>query len=80
MVGILSLRLSKVSSFQARLSVDLCWGSVVSSSSSSERKKLDNGWFLMVLDSDSGCEGSCQLELFEVEMVVVCEGRRQMAS
>ena len=26
------------------------------------------------LGGDLGCEGSCQLELFEVEMVVVCEG------
>ena len=46
---------------------------MVSSSSSSEEKKLD-GWFGGVLDSDSGWEGSHQLELFEVEMVVVRKG------
>ena len=44
----------------------------MSSSSLSEETKLD-GWFEGVLDGDSGCEGSCQLESFEVEMVVVCE-------
>ena len=27
-----------------------------------------------VLGGDSGCKGSRQLELFEVEMVAVCEG------
>ena len=46
----------------------------MSSSSSLEGKKSDNGWFLGVLGKDSGCEGSCQLELFKVEMVAVHEG------
>ena len=45
-----------------------------SSLSSSEGKKSDDGWLLGVLGGDSGCEGSHQLELFEVEMVVVHEG------
>ena len=54
--------------------MDFWWGTVVSSSSSSEGKKSDNGWFLRVLGGDSGCEGSRQLKLFEVEMVVVHEG------
>ena len=35
-------------------------------------KKSDNGWFLEVLDGDSGCEVSHQLELLKVEMVAVC--------
>ena len=60
-------------SFQARVPADWCWGTVVSSSSLLEGKKLD-GWFENVLDKDLGCKGSCQLELFEVEMVVVCDG------
>ena len=47
---------------------------MVSSSFSSEGKKLDKGWFFRVLGGDSGCEGSHQLELFEVEMVAVCKG------
>ena len=38
-----------------------------------EGKKSDHGWFLGVLGGDSGFEGSHQLELFEVEMVVVHE-------
>ena len=46
---------------------------VVSSSFSSEGKKLDKGWFFRVLGGDSGCKGSHQLELFEVEIVVVRE-------
>ena len=46
---------------------------MVSSSSLSEGKKLDDGWFLGVLGRDSGCEGSCQLELFKEEMLAVCE-------
>ena len=46
----------------------------MSSLSSSEGKKSDDGWFLGVLGRDSGCEGSCQLEVFEVEMVAVHEG------
>ena len=45
-----------------------------SSLSLSEGKKLDGGWFLEVLGRNSGCEGSHQLELFKVEMVMVCEG------
>ena len=31
----------------------------MSSLSLSEEKKLDDGWFLGVLDGDLGCEGSC---------------------
>ena len=73
-MGMLSLRVSEVLSFQARLLVGLCWGTVVSSSSSSEEKKSDDSWFFGVLGGDSGCEGSRQMELFEIEMVVVCEG------
>ena len=45
----------------------------MSSSSSSEGKKSDDGLFLGVLDGDSGCEGSHQLELFKVEIVTVCK-------
>ena len=71
-VGMSSSRVNKVLSFQARLPVDLCWGTVVSSSSSSEGKKSDDGLFRGVLGGDSGCEGSRQLELFEEEMVAVC--------
>ena len=44
-VGMLFLRVNKVSSFQTRLSADLCWRTVVSSSSSSEGKRSDDGWF-----------------------------------
>ena len=47
---------------------------MVSSLSLSEGKKLDDGWFLGVLDGDSGCKGSCQLELFDIDMVAVHEG------
>ena len=47
---------------------------MVSSSSSLERKKLVNGCVLRVLGEESGCKGSYQLELFKVEMVVVCKG------
>ena len=65
---------NKESSLQVRVSVDCCWETVVSSSSSSEEKKSDGGWFGEVLGNDSGCEGSRQLELFEVEMVAVREG------
>ena len=61
-------------SFQPRSLMDHCWGTVVSFSSLLEGKKLDNGWLLGVLGGDSGCEGSRQLELFEVEIVAVCEG------
>ena len=46
---------------------------MVSSSSSSEGKKSD-GWFEGVLGNDSDWEGFHQLRLFEVEMVMVCEG------
>ena len=46
----------------------------MSSLSSSEGKKLDGGWFLGVLDGDLSCNGSCQLKLFKVEMVVVRDG------
>ena len=45
----------------------------MSSLSLSEGKKLDDGWFGGVLGKESGCEGSHQLELFKVEMVVVYE-------
>ena len=45
----------------------------MSSSSLSEGKKLDNGWFLGVLGGDSGYKGSRQLELFKEEMVAVHE-------
>ena len=70
MVGMLSLRVSKVLSLQVSVLADHRWGTVVSSLSSSEGKKSDRGWFLRVLDRESGCEGSCQLELFREEMVV----------
>ena len=73
-VRMLFVRVSEVSSFQVRLPADRCWETVVSSLSSSEGKKSDDGWFLKVLGGDSGCKGSCQLELFKVEMVVVHEG------
>ena len=73
-VRISSLRVNKVSSFQARLLADLYWGTMESSSSSLEEKKLDDGWFFGTLGGDSGCEGSHQLELFEVEMVAVHKG------
>ena len=46
----------------------------MNSSSLLEGKKLDGGWFLGVLSGDSGCEGSRQLELFDMEMVTVHEG------
>ena len=74
MVEILSSRVNKESSLQARVPADCCWRTVVSSSSLSEGKKLYNGWFRGVLGEDSGCKGSRQLELFKEEMVVVCEG------
>ena len=73
-VGMLSLSVNEESSLQARVPADYCWRAVVSSSSSLEGKKSDDDWFLGVLGGDSGCEGSCQLELFKVEMVAVCEG------
>ena len=60
-VGILSSRVNEVSSFPERLPADCCWRTVVSSLSSLEGKKSDGGWFLRVLDGDSGCEGSHQL-------------------
>ena len=46
---------------------------VVSSSSSLERKKSDDGLFLEVLDGELDYKVSHQLELFEVRMVVVYE-------
>ena len=46
----------------------------MSSSSLSERRKSDDSLFLGVLGGDLGWEVSHQLWLFEVEMVVVCEG------
>ena len=74
MVEMSSVRVSKVSSLQVRVLADCCWGTVVSSSSLLEGKKSDNGWFVGVLGGDSGYEGSCQLVLFKVEMVMVHEG------
>ena len=41
--------------------------------SSSKGKKSNEGWFLRILDRELDYEGSCQLVLFKVEMVVVCE-------
>ena len=79
-VGMSSLRVNKVSSFQARLPADCCWGTVVSSSSLSEGKKSDNGWFSGVLGGDLGCKGSHQLELFKEEMVAVCESTMPVGS
>ena len=76
----LSLRVNKMSSFQTRLSADLYWEAVVSSLSLSEGKKSDNGWFFRVLGGDLGCKGSCQLELFKVEMVAVCESTMPVGS
>ena len=71
--GMSSSKVNEESSLQARISVDCCWETVVSSSSSSEGKKSDDGWFLRVLGGDSDCKGSHQLELFKKEMVAVCE-------
>ena len=48
-VGMSFSRVNEVLSLQARVLVDCCWGTVVSSSSSSEGKKSDNGWFVGVL-------------------------------
>ena len=48
-------------------------GYSVRSLSLSEGKKLDSGLFLEVLGGELGYKVSCQLELFEVEMVVVHE-------
>ena len=73
-----SLRASEVLSVCARALAACCWRSVVSSSSSLEEKKLDDGWFRGVLGSDSGWEDPCQLRLFEVEMVVVRKGTPPM--
>ena len=73
-VGMSSSRVNEESSLQARVPVDCCWRTVVSSLSSSEGKKSDSGWCSGVLGEDLGCKGSHQLELFEVEMVVVHEG------
>ena len=69
----LSSRVSEVLISCARIPVDCCWRTVVSSSFSSEGKKSD-GWFEGVLGGNSGWEGSHQLGLFKVEMVAVCEG------
>ena len=55
-----------------RVLADCYWRTVVSSSSLSEGKKLDDGWFLGVLGGDLGSESSCQLELFKKEMMAVC--------
>ena len=71
--GVSSSRASEVLRVCTRVPVDCCWRTVVSSLSSLEGKKSD-GWFEGVLGGDSGWEGSHQLELFEVEMVMVREG------
>ena len=42
-VGTLSSRVNEESSLQTRVPADCCWGTVVSSSSSSEGKKSDDG-------------------------------------
>ena len=73
-VGMLFSRVNEEPNLQARVLAECCWGTVASSLSSSEGKKSDNGWFRGILGRDLGCEGSHQLGLFEVEMVVVCEG------
>ena len=62
-------RVSNVLSLQARVPGSRARDG--SSSSSSEGKKSDEDWFFRVLDGDSDCESSHQLELFEVEMMVV---------
>ena len=49
-VGMLSSRVNEESSLQARVLVVCCWGTVMSSSSSSEGKKLDDGWFSGILE------------------------------
>ena len=72
-VGMLSSRVNKELSLQARVSADHCWGTMVSSLSLSEGKKSD-GWFRGVLGGDLSCKGSHQLRLFKVEIVVVHEG------
>ena len=72
-VGMLFSSFSEESRFQVRMLVVHCWGTVVSSLSSSKGKTSD-GWFEGVLGRDSGCEGSCQLRLFKMEMVVVHKG------
>ena len=71
--GTSSSRASELLMVCARVSVVCCWGTVVSSSSSSEGRKSES-WFRGVLGNDSGWEGSRQLRLFEVEMVVVRKG------
>ena len=68
-VGRSSSRIREVSSHQERVPGSRARGG--SSSSSSEGKKSDKDWFFGVLDGDLGCKSSCQLELFEVEMVAV---------
>ena len=70
-VGISCSRVNEELRLQARVPADYCWRTVVSSLSSSEGKKLDDGWFLGVLGGDSGCEVSRQLELFKEEMMAV---------
>ena len=73
-VGMSSSRVNKESNLRSRVLADCYWGTVVSSLSSSEGKKSEDGWFKEVLGGDLGYEGSCQLVLFEVEMVAVYEG------
>ena len=46
----------------------------MSSSSSSEEKRSDDGRFRGVLGKDLGWEGSRQLKVFKEEMVAVREG------
>ena len=44
-VGMSCSRVREELSLQARVPADCCWGMVVSSSSSSEGKNSDDGWF-----------------------------------
>ena len=72
LVEMLSSRVREVSTLQARdPGLRTRRGS---SSSLSEGKKSDDGWFLGALDRESGYKSSNQLELFNEEMVVVHEG------
>ena len=64
-----------MSKFQARALTESPWVMVESSLFSSEKKKSNDGLlFVVSLNRESGWEVSHQLELFKVEMVVVCEG------
>ena len=52
--GVSSSRANELLMVCVRVSADSCWGTVVSSLSSSEGKKSDDGWFRGVLGKDSG--------------------------